>query len=129
MHRRRTDRVDRVVEQSTLWRQEAVKLGEVFNATVEPDMFEHTDARDRVELFTSQVSVVLNANRNFVGEASIFDAFFRKSCLLRGKCDADSFDAVVLRRVHQQATPAAANVEITHSRLEIELAADQVVLR
>ena len=63
-----------------------------------------------------------------LGEPASAIAFCAHSAWSRDSVTPSALHAIVLRGVHDHAAPAAADVEQPHSRLQPELARDQVVL-
>src|SRR4051812_4615119 len=93
------------------------------------DVLDHADAGDRVEPLTADLTVVLDANVDLVGNAGFGGTLTRDPGLWLRQRDAGDVDVVLLRRVDDPAAPAAAYVEYALPRLQIELRADQVELR
>ncbi len=92
-------------------------------------MLEHPDRADRVERPVVDVAVVLQPDLDPVAEPRLGDPLRRQLGLALRHRHADRAHAVVLGRVHHHAAPAAPDVEQAHARLQVELPADQLVLR
>ncbi len=96
------------------------------------DVFEHADRRDGVVALDRRrgpdVPVVLEPDLDPVGQAGLGHPLAGQRVLLFGDGDPDGGYLVVGSGVHDHATPAAADVEQAHPRLQAELAADEVVL-
>src|SRR5829696_2577834 len=89
------------------------------------DVLDHPDRRDRVEVLAGELAVVLDADLDLVGDTRLLHLLARELGLVLGQRDSYRFDAVALRRVDDEAAPAAADVQDPLSRLEAELGADQ----
>src|SRR4051812_35317974 len=75
------------------------------------DVLDHPDRGDRVEVLTPELAIVLNANLDLVADPGVEDPLPRQLRLRLGQGDPDRLDAVLLRRVDDEAGPAAADVE------------------
>ena len=120
---------DAVVQDAATGSHQPPQRGEVL---VEPrcaDVLEHPDRADGVERAVAHVAVVLHPDLDAILEPGLPNRAPRPVGLTLRERDADRADAVVLRRVHDHAAPATADVEQAHARLEAELAAHELVLR
>ncbi len=91
-------------------------------------MLHHPDGADRVERAVVDVPVVLKPDLETVGKTRVGDPPPGQVCLVRRVGDADPLDSVVPGGVDQQAAPAAAYIEQSHSGTQTQLGADQLVL-
>ncbi len=123
-------RGDRVVEEAPGGPEQAAERLEVPRRAERPDVLEHPDRRDRVELLTAQVPVVLQPDLDPVAEPRLLDPLPGTVHLLPAEGHPDHLGPVVLRRMDCHRSPPAADVEETCPRppVEGELAADQLVL-
>src|SRR4029079_13435064 len=94
------------------------------------DVLYHPHAGDFVVAVARlQITIVANLHPAAVAESGGGDTLSRQRCLVLAESDARRIDTVVLRGVHDEATPAAADVQKPLARLEPQLATDQIQLR
>ena len=107
--------------------QHAVAHGGVIRQVVVTHGFEHFDGDDLVEL-AGDVAVVLHPHFDAVGESGGGDAPHREIVLLLRDGERGDAAAVVLPGVQTPAAPAGADLEDVIAGLQVELAAERVVL-
>ena len=93
-----------------------------------PDVLEHADGDEGVEA-SSRVAVVVLPKLYAAPHAPAQRRQAREADLLRGQVVRLHLDAVVLRHVERQRTPAAARLEHALARPQPQLAADVIELR
>ena len=108
--------------------QEAMDRLEIGLVIVDANSLEHADGGDGVETLGFQIIVVDDLHAHLVGEAARGDLFARQRRLLHRESDAQSLNAIMLRRMADQRAPAAADVQMPRARLEAQFAADHVEL-
>src|SRR5215216_795944 len=108
---------DAVVKQPSAAGQHAPELLCVDVDLRLPDVLDHADAGDRIELLALQLTVVLDADVDLLGQAGSFRSFARHARLRLRQRDAGDVDVVLLGGVQDPAAPAAAHVEHTLARL------------
>src|SRR5829696_6117760 len=92
------------------------------------DVLDHPDRRDRVEVLAGELAVVLDADLDLVGDTRLLHLLARELSLVLGQRDPYRFDAVALRRVDDEAAPAAADVENALAGAQFELCTDELPL-
>ena len=117
-----------MVQQPTLGAQQRVTPREVAGELGESDVLEHADRADGVVRTVVDVAEVGVAHLDPVAQPALGDALARELGLGFGERHAHRVDAVVLGRVEHHAAPPAPDVEEPHPWLEVELAADELVL-
>ncbi len=108
--------------------EKTIDLVEVHTEALLADVFEHSDRGDRIEGAVGDVAVVLQSDLDLLGEPRLGHPFRRQVVLLSGDRDTDRTHAVVRCCVHSHTAPSAPDVEQSHTRSQVELATDQVVL-
>ena len=93
------------------------------------DVLRHADARDRVERLIAELAVVGHADLDALGQPGVGNALARELSLRRRERDAGHAHPVLTRGVDRKAAPAAADIEHTLTRSQLELRRDQVELR
>ncbi len=106
---------DLVVEQPAAGHEQPVQTLGVDAVLLGADVLGHPDAGDRVERPVGDLPVVLEPDLDPVGQAGLLQPGAGQRDLLPGDGDADGGDAVVRGRVQQQRSPAAADVQQSHS--------------
>ena len=99
---------------------------EVLRQVLDADVLDHLQAGDAVVLVARDGAVVEALDARLVGEARLGDAGVAEGRLLLGNGDARRLRAEVLRRVHGEGSPPAADVEHLVARADHELAAHEV---
>ena len=92
------------------------------------DVLGQADRADRVEAGLRHVAVVQVPHLGEPGQPLPLDRRLGPGGLLGGQRDPERLDAVLPRRVHHHAAPAAADVEQPHALVQPQLAGDQVEL-
>ena len=111
------------------WRpQLAVQEGEVAGQLGLADVLGEPDRADRVEAVLGDVPVVHVPDLGQAGQARFLDGPLGPAGLLGRQGDAEGADPVLPRGVHHHTSPAAADVEQPHPRLQRQLPRDQVEL-
>lgn len=118
---------DAVVHGDTAIGQQVVDAAEVPRQVLAPDVLEHADAGDAVEL-AGEVAVVLDADFDLVLQPGGAHAFGGEVVLVLRQCHAQTARAVLLRRAQHQRPPAAADVEQRLPRLQADFGEDVVDL-
>src|SRR6267154_2776218 len=96
----------------------------------DPHVLDHSDTGDLVVAISRcERPIVSDRNLATVGESGLFDALLGQRRLILAQRDTCRIHTVMLRRVHYETAPSAAYVEQPFSRLEAQLAADQIELR
>ena len=120
---------DAVVHHQAAGLEQAEDLAEVGGHVDLPHMLEHAHRGDLVEaLRLVQFAVVAQFHAHPALQALFLDQPLNMRMLVLRQRDAGGVDAVVLRRPHQQAAPAGADVQELLAGLEHQLAADVVEL-
>ena len=109
-------------------RNSAAAAGEVGVELRQADVLEHADRADGVVRTVVHVAEVGEAHLDAVAQAALGGPLAGQLGLRTRERDADGVHAVVLGRVQQHAAPPTADVEEAHAGLEVELAADELVL-
>lgn len=107
--------------------QQLVDAAEIARQVLAPDVLEHADAGDAVEL-AGQVAVVLDADLDLVLQAGGAHALGGEVVLVLRQGHAQAARAVLLRGAQHQRAPAAADVEQRLPRLQADLGEDVVDL-
>ena len=119
-----------MVQEEAAIAQQPLDRREVGRQVSQPHVLEHADARDLVvEILTRVVTIVLQQHAAARLQAGSADALGGEPELVLGKGDAGGVDPVLLRRVHRERAPAAADVEEALVLLQAQLAANVVELR
>ncbi len=93
------------------------------------NVLDHADAGHRVEPLLAQVAVVHHLELDPIADPGLAGPLGRQLGLRLRKGDPQRRCAVLPGGVDSEAPPATADVEHPHSRLELQLAADQLELR
>ena len=116
---------DAVVKKQAAWLQELVYLLEVQRQVLQTDVLEHAHAGNLVIGGGSvQIAVVAECHRDPVLQTGAGNALLRQLQLVLAQGNAMGTHAIVLRRMQDQTTPAAANVQQALTGLQAQLAAD-----
>src|SRR5690348_8306966 len=92
-------------------------------------MFKHTHTDDFVKgVRLLYIPVITDFDAATLTQSCLGDTFLRKLGLRLAKCDAICFDAIVLRGVDDQPTPATADVEQALSLLQAQFTANIIEL-
>lgn len=75
------------------------------------DVLAHSHRCDRVKRTVVDIPIILQSDLDAVVKPSVVHALLGQQLLLLAEGDADDVDAVVLRGVDGQGTPAASDVE------------------
>ena len=118
---------DAVIEKDPAIAEQAVQCAEVAREVAQPDVFEHADARNLVVLAV-ETCVIDEVHADAILEPESPNLFARELALLRRQRHAVGVDSVLLRRVADQPTPAAADVQETLAGLETKLPTDHLHL-
>ena len=126
--RRRVQARDAVVEEQAARSQQRVHRLHVGIELGPPDVLVHADARDLVEWRLVDLAVVEHAHLGAVGQAGCLDPPARELRLRLRERHAERAHAVAGRGVQDERAPATADVEQALTRLQAQLAADQLEL-
>jgi hypothetical protein len=119
---------DAVVQQPPARLEDREEVGHVRVDVAAPDVLDHADARDRVELVRGQVAVVAHLELDLAVEPRVLRLLPRQLRLRRRERDAEHPRAVLLRGVARERAPAGADVEDVVTRLQRQLATHHVEL-
>ena len=122
------DAGDAVIEEEAARAQQPLHRADVGVELRAADVLVHPDARDLVERLLVELAIVEHAHLDAVAEPGGGDALARELRLRLRERHAERAHAVVSRRVQDERSPAAADVEHPLAGLEAELAADQLEL-
>ena len=120
---------DAVVEQPAPGAQERREPRGVRVDVRAADVLDHADRGDLVVGLAGEVAPVHDVDVDEVADARLLGALPRADGLRLRERHARRAHAVLARRVHDEAAPAAADVEQPLARLQLQLAADEVELR
>ena len=116
-----------MVEHQPARLQQLVDLAEIGAQVGAPHMFEHAHRGDLVEARARvEFAVVAQLHPHPVLQALLRDQLLHMGLLVLRQRDAGGVHAVMLRRPHQQRTPARTDVEELFAGAQHELAADVV---
>ena len=118
---------DRVVEEQSVLRKQPLHLPHVARDVLQPDVLVHADGGDLVKLPLHR-GVVLELDRHAVFEPQALDLLARIVELRFRQRDAVRGDVIRSRRMTDEPTPAAADVEEALARLQAQLAANHLQL-
>ena len=103
---------DPMVEKQASRFERAVRDVEVLAESLDADVLDHADARDLIErLVSGERAIVANLDRHGVRQAGSGNALARQRRLWLTQRDPGRVNSVLTRRVNDQRTPTAADVE------------------
>ena len=119
-----------MIQKQSAWLERAINGLEVHRQMSEPDVLDHPDTGDLVEVVRGrECAIVADRDAAPVGEPRLRDALLCEGRLIRTESDAGRIHSIVLGSVHDETAPAAAYVEQALAGLETKLPADQIELR
>src|SRR5215208_6717326 len=105
------------------------RRGEVHGQVGEADVLDHSNAGDLVVAVAGdERAIVAYRDAAPIGKPRFVDPLFRQRCLILAQRYPGRVDAVVLRGVDDEPTPAAADVEETLPGFETQLPANEIEL-